>query len=108
MKKRSIDLYVMPSLWEGLSLATLEALAAGRPVIISDIGGDAELLVDKEYCVRVPPEDIVALAKAVMPLVQNKTELRRLGTAAQRRVREHYDLREHVARLESVQATLLK
>lgn len=68
MKKRSIDLYVIPSLWEGLSLAML----------------------------------------AAMSLAQNKAELRRLGAAAQRRVREHYELRERVARLESAQATLLK
>jgi glycosyltransferase involved in cell wall biosynthesis len=105
---RSLDLYVMPSLWEGLSLAMLEAMAAGLPVIISDVGGAAEVLGDGEFGVRVPPGDIAALARAVMALVQDEAERRRLGVAAQRRVREHYDLRERVARLQAVYETLLK
>jgi len=105
---RSLDLYVMPSLWEGLSLAMLEAMAAGLPVIISDVGGAAEVLGDGEFGIRVPPGDVAALARAVMALVQDEAERRRLGAAAQRRVREHYDLRERVARLEAVYETLLK
>jgi glycosyltransferase involved in cell wall biosynthesis len=105
---RSLDLYVMPSLWEGLSLAMLEAMAAGLPVIISDVGGAAEVLGDGEFGIRVPPGDVAALASAVMVLVQEEAERRRLGAAAQRRVREHYDLRERVARLEAVYETLLK
>lgn len=104
---RSLDLYVMPSLWEGLSLAMLEAMAAGLPVIISDVGGAAEVLGDGEFGIRVPPGDIAALAHAVMALVQDEGERRRLGTAARRRVCEHYDLRERIARLEATYAELL-
>ncbi|MCM2288576.1 MAG: glycosyltransferase [Sulfuritalea sp.] len=107
MKKRTINLYAMSSPWEALLLATLPAMAAGLPVIISDVSGAAEVLRDGEFGVRVPPEGIAALAKAVVPLGKNKAERRRPGAAAQHRVHEHYDLRERVARLKSVQATLL-
>jgi glycosyltransferase involved in cell wall biosynthesis len=82
---RSLDLYVMPSLWEGLSLAMLEAMAAGLPVIISDVGGAAEVLGDGEFGVRVPPGDVAALARAVMALVRNRRNgdwARRTGSRA--------------------------
>lgn len=104
---RSLDLYVMPSLWEGLSLAMLEAMAAGLPVIISDVGGAAEVLGAGEFGVRVPPGDIAALARAMTSLAQDTAERQRLGVAARNRVRDHYDLRERVARLEAVYESLL-
>jgi glycosyltransferase involved in cell wall biosynthesis len=105
---RSLDLYVMPSLWEGLSLAMLEAMAAGLAVIISDVGGAAEVLGDGEFGVRVPPGDVGALAAAITALATNDTERRRLGGAARQRVREAYDLRERVRRLEAIYESLLR
>lgn len=104
---RSLDLYVMPSLWEGLSLAMLEAMAAALPVIISDVGGAAEVLGDDEFGIRVPPGDVAALAGAMTALIANEGERRRLGNLAQARVREHYDMRERVARLEACYEALL-
>jgi glycosyltransferase involved in cell wall biosynthesis len=104
---RSLDLYAMPSLWEGLSLAMLEAMAAGLPLIISDVGGAAEVLGDNEFGVRVPPGDVDALARAMLALATDDAALQRLGRAARQRVREHYDLRERVARLAACYDALL-
>lgn len=104
---RSLDLYAMPSLWEGLSLAMLEAMAAGLPLIISDVGGAAEVLGDNEFGVRVPPGNVDALARALLALATDDAERQRLGRAASQRVREHYDLRERVARLAACYDALL-
>lgn len=104
---RSLDLYVMPSLWEGLSLAMLEAMAAALPVIISDVGGAAEVLGDGEFGIRVPPGDVAALAEAMRALAENPDRCKQLGAAARNRVLEHYDIRKRVARLEECYDSLL-
>ena len=57
------DLVVLPSLYEGLPLALIEAMAAGQAVVATDIGGTRELVVDGETGILVPPRDPAALAE---------------------------------------------
>ena len=83
---RALDVYAMPSLWEGLSIAMLEAMAAGLPIVISDVSGVAQVIGDDEYGVRVPARDAAALARAIRALADDPARRAALGAAARERV----------------------
>ena len=84
------DAVVLPSRWEGLPLALLEALARARPVVASAVGGIPEVITTEEHGILVPPGDAAALAAAVELFQRRPDMARRLGEAGARRVRETY------------------
>ena len=86
------DLFVLSSRSEGLPLSILEAMAAGLPVVASDVGGVPELVVDGETGLLVPPGDPHALAAAIDRLLDDPDLRRRLGAAGRLRVSEQFDL----------------
>ncbi|MEU6621860.1 glycosyltransferase [Streptomyces litmocidini] len=91
---RAADVVVLPSRWEGMALAPLEAMAAGRPVVVSDVDGARESLppAHEPHCL-VPPEDPAALAAALGRLL-GRPELRhRLGREAHEHVLSRFDVR---------------
>ncbi|MFC7978614.1 glycosyltransferase [Streptomyces cinereoruber] len=91
---RAADVVVLPSRWEGMALAPLEAMASGRPVVVSDVDGARESLppAHEPLCL-VPPEDPAALAAALGRLL-GRPELRhRLGREAHEHVLSSFDVR---------------
>src|SRR4029453_11595231 len=62
------DLFVLPSLFEGLPVSILEAMAAGRPVVATAIGGTDEVVTTEQTGLLVPPRDPVAIAAAIRGL----------------------------------------
>jgi glycosyltransferase involved in cell wall biosynthesis len=86
------DLFVQPSLSEGLSIAILEAMAAGKPVITTSVGGNPELVVDGETGLLVPPAASGPLAAAMIRLLQDTAETRRLGDAGRARVNDRFTI----------------
>jgi glycosyltransferase involved in cell wall biosynthesis len=74
------NLVALPSLTEGMSNAVMEAMAAGRPVVATDVGGTAELLTGRG--ILVPPADVEALAAGMEILLRDPGAARRLGEAA--------------------------
>jgi glycosyltransferase involved in cell wall biosynthesis len=99
---RGLDLCVMPSLWEGLSIAMLEAMAAGLPLVISDVSGVAQVIGNDEYGVRVPPGDAAALARVIRALADDPARRAALGAAARNRVLEKFSVQAMVAKLARV------
>jgi glycosyltransferase involved in cell wall biosynthesis len=86
----ALDLCVHPSLREGMPNAIMEAMAAGCPVVASDVGGIKELLIDGESGWLVPPQDSTALAAALQDALTNRAEAHRRGAAAARRVMQYF------------------
>ncbi|HEX5246705.1 MAG TPA: glycosyltransferase [Gaiellaceae bacterium] len=96
------DIVCLPSEIEGLPLALLEAMARGRPVVATAVGGTPELVVDGETGVLVPPGDVDALVRALDGLLADPALARALGEAGRRRVAESFRadvLAERVLRL---------
>ncbi|WP_217127719.1 glycosyltransferase family 4 protein [Streptomyces sp. AC558_RSS880] len=95
---QAADLVVLPSRWEGMALAPLEAMACGRPVVVTDVDGARESLPPSfaAPCV-VPPEDPRALARAVGELLLDPALRASLGDRGRRHVLSLHDVR-HTAR----------
>ncbi len=94
------DLVVMPSLWpEAFGLTCLEALAAGTPVVASDVGGLPDLVESGVTGELVPPGDPVALAGAIDRLLGDDERRERMGRAGQRRA-AGYTMTAHLAGVE--------
>lgn len=100
---RAADLVVQPSRWEGMALAPLEAMATGRPVLLSDVDGARESLPPGQdaYCL-VPPGDPTALADALVRLLQRPILRLALGQRAREHMREGFDVRRTGAALAEV------
>jgi glycosyltransferase involved in cell wall biosynthesis len=86
------DVFVLASRSEGLPLSVIEAMAAGLPVVASDVGGLRELVRDGETGVLVPAGDPAALADALRPLLADPQLRRRLGSAGRVRAKALFDL----------------
>jgi len=87
------DLFALPSLYEGLSLALIEALHAGLPMLVSDVPSNRAPFehAGPDACVAVPTEDAAAWAAAIAGLARDPARRRRLADAAAR-LSEHYDV----------------
>jgi glycosyltransferase involved in cell wall biosynthesis len=86
------DLFVLPSYEEGLSIALLEAMAIGLPVVASDIAGNRRVVQSGINGLLVPPRDPAALTDAIDSIFARPDWAAGLGAAARRRVQEHYSL----------------
>lgn len=85
------QIIVAPSRVEAQGLAVLEAMAAGRPVVASGVGGLAEMIKDGANGLLVTPDDPAALAAAITRLLDDQALRRKLGTAARTYAKEHHD-----------------
>jgi len=87
---RAMDVFTLPSLWEGLPIALLSAMAAGLPVIVTPVGGVPEVVKDGENGILVPVGDTRALAAAIRKFSEDPAGARILGRAAATTVRDGY------------------
>ena len=95
---KTFDVYVSTALWEGLPITLLEAMACGRPIVATDVGGNRDIVVDGETGILVPVGDPGTLARRVCELLNDPCLRRRLGDAGRRRVEDDFSIGRSVAR----------
>lgn len=89
---RGATLFCLPSIYEGLPLALLEAMAAGVPVVTTAVSGHPDAVVDGETGWLVPPEDSAALASALIHALSDPAERRRRAAAASARFAARFEI----------------
>ena len=105
---RSLDVFVLPSLGEGISNAILEAMATGLPVVATRVGGNPELVEDGVTGVLVDPGSHRALATALAGYLDDPALARRHGEAGRLRVLKDFSLDRMFAAYGDLYARLLK
>jgi glycosyltransferase involved in cell wall biosynthesis len=89
---QAMDIFILPSYSEGVSLALLEAMAAGRPVIATAVGGTPEVVTDGVTGLLIPPQDPEALARALERMLAEPAWARQLGDQARHHVEANFSL----------------
>lgn len=97
-----IDLLAMPSLSEGLSMAILEAMSVGKPVLATSVGGNPELVVHRQSGVLVPPEDSNSLAEGLIQILSDPVAALQMGKAGEQRVHQYFGLSGMVRKYETL------
>jgi glycosyltransferase involved in cell wall biosynthesis len=104
----ALDLFVLPSLWEGLPQALLEAMAMSLPVLAARGVGADDLVIDEENGLLIPPRDPAAIAAAVRRLLRDRPLARRLGDAARRSAADGHSLAGVAAQVDALYRRLLR
>lgn len=87
-----MDVFVLPSLYEGFGIAILEAMAAGKPVVATAVGGIPEFVQQGQTGLLVPPGDAQALALAMKQLLEEPEKARSMGCQGRELVKRHYSI----------------
>ncbi len=95
----AIDVFVLPSKIEGFPVSILEAMALGKPVIASSVGGVSELVVDRETGLLVSPNDVSTLALAIEQLATAPDMRHEMGRKGRFRVEEFFTLKKMVQQI---------
>jgi len=102
------DLFVLPSAAEGLPVSLLEAMACGLPCVATNVGGVPEVIQDEENGLLVQPDDIEALAKAIIELLGNPNERKKMGLNNRARVENRFSLDLVIENLENLYSRLVE
>jgi len=98
----AMDVWVMSSIREGLPVALLEAMAAGKPIAATRVGGIPDAVEDEVSALLVPENDPRALADIILRLVGNRELAGRLGVAARERAVAHYGIDAVAEKIEKI------
>ena len=104
----AMDVFVLPSLNEGMGRALVEAMAAGRPVVATRVGGIPAIIEDRATGLLVPPQDSDALAGALAELLRDPARAKELGTAGSAAIGKRFGATDMVRAIEAVYAQALR
>jgi len=103
-----MNLFVLPSLREGLPLAAIEAMAVGLPLIVTNVGGLPELIRNGQSGLIVPPAEPLQLAKKIMNVFNNPDKLKKMGKESRRIFEEKFRSEKMVKKLENLYLEIIK
>jgi glycosyltransferase involved in cell wall biosynthesis len=103
-----LDIFAMPSTYEGFGVAAIEAAAMEVPVVASNVYGIPDVVDDGVTGLLVPPKDVSALAQALRSLITDEERRRRMGRAARAFVAERYSWEKNTAEMESLYGEMLE
>jgi glycosyltransferase involved in cell wall biosynthesis len=101
---RGFDVFAMSSVSEGMCTALVDAMAAGKAAVATDVGGIPEVMADGETGFLVPPRDDAAMAAKLVLLLRDTGLRHRMGQAAQRRAQARFSVDQMVRETASVYA----
>lgn len=93
---KGFDFFVMPSVTEGLGTSLLDAMACGKPIVASRVGGIPEVVVDGKTGILVPPKDSEALADAIVRMMKDQAAAKTMGNLGYTRVIERFTVERMV------------
>jgi glycosyltransferase involved in cell wall biosynthesis len=99
---KSCDIFVMPSRYEGLSIAMIEAMACGMPIIASDAPGLRNYIKHQENGLLFPIEDHMILAKRIFTLAHDQALRSRVSQAARKTYENEYDMSKNIKTLDKL------
>ncbi len=97
---QSVDLLVLPSLWEGFGIVLIEAMAAGKPVVSTRVSSMPEIVEHGTTGLLVPPADADALAAGICQLLERPALCRAMGNAGRIRVERYFHIQRMIEQLE--------
>lgn len=103
-----MDISVLSSLSEGFSNTIIESMAAGKPLVVTDVGGNAEAVVDGATGFVVPHRNVDKLAEAIATLIQNPAQSHEMGEAGRIRARNIFSIETMMGRIEELYISVLK
>jgi glycosyltransferase involved in cell wall biosynthesis len=103
-----LDVYVLPSVWEGLPLAILEAMAARKPIVATSVGGVPSVLVHNEHGLLVSPKNPAQLSDAIRTLLLDSVLATRLAGNAVDRFFDRFTLAKMVAAYEQLYLEMME
>ncbi len=96
------DVFVLPSLWEGLPLVLIEAAAQGKPIVATAVDGTKEIIDDGKTGILVPPKSPQALSEAVLRLLEDPDRASRMAERARAVIPERFPLRRMVEQTQNL------
>jgi len=103
-----IDVVCLPSQAEGLSVTLMEAMASGRAVVATEVGGNSELIINGRNGFLIPPSNAKVMAERIVSLLENEALRRRIGEEAKRRINEIFNVSMMVKNYEKLYCALAK
>lgn len=104
---KALDVFVLPSLWEGFGLVPLEAMAAQKPVVATSVSAIPEVIVDGETGLLIPPKDSIALADAILKLLDDPELAREMGRKGRVRLEKEFSVDRMVSQTEALYDRLI-
>jgi len=102
----AMDIFILPSFSEGISISLLEAMAASLPVVVTEVGGNPEVIENNISGIIVPPDDSEVLANVMWQLVNQTVRRQNLGVHARNRVEKKFNLNRCVKEYEDLYFSL--